>query len=145
MATQPDPSPRPSLLFYSGNSHSRGFGGGIMEVTTQAAQIKDLNIRLPKPKEVEVSTDKIDEGTAKPKDGTSDESTAPTTVFRYDEIIAEFLVSMSQNKAKQKGSEEMARKGAKRIGKPEEEMKVSWRRAIKAALIIQDLMIFMLE
>ncbi|GJV27342.1 hypothetical protein Tco_1383790 [Tanacetum coccineum] len=58
-----------------------------------------------KPKEVEVSTDKLDEGTAEPKDGTSDESTAPTTVFRDDETIAEFLVSMSQNKAKQKGVE----------------------------------------
>ncbi|GKC35785.1 putative ribonuclease H-like domain-containing protein [Tanacetum coccineum] len=51
----------------------------------------------------EVSTDKLDEGTAEPKDGTSDVSTAPTTVFRDDETIAEFLVSMSQNKAKQKG------------------------------------------
>ncbi|GJR99066.1 putative ribonuclease H-like domain-containing protein [Tanacetum coccineum] len=40
-----------------------------------------------------------------PKDGTSDESTAPTTIFRDDETIAEFLVSMSQTKAKQKGVE----------------------------------------
>ncbi|GJY40902.1 hypothetical protein Tco_0428172 [Tanacetum coccineum] len=55
--------------------------------------------------ELEVSTDKFDEGTAEPIDGTSDESTAPTTVFRDDETIAEFLVSMSQNKAKQKGVE----------------------------------------
>ncbi|GJX63310.1 hypothetical protein Tco_0296210 [Tanacetum coccineum] len=62
-------------------------------------------VSIAKPKEVEVSTDKLDEGTAKPKDGTSDESTAPTTVFRDDETIAEFLVSMSQNKAKQKGVE----------------------------------------
>ncbi|GKB78102.1 hypothetical protein Tco_0944997 [Tanacetum coccineum] len=62
-------------------------------------------VSTAKPKEVEVSTDKLDEGTAKPKDGTSDESTAPTTVFRDDETIAEFLVSMSQNKAKQKGVE----------------------------------------
>ncbi|GJX22773.1 hypothetical protein Tco_0227218 [Tanacetum coccineum] len=44
-------------------------------------------------KKVEVSTDKLDEGTAEPKDGTSDESTAPTTVFRDDETIAEFLIS----------------------------------------------------
>ncbi|GKD17569.1 retrovirus-related pol polyprotein from transposon TNT 1-94 [Tanacetum coccineum] len=58
-----------------------------------------------KSKEVEVSTDKLDKGTAEPKDRTSDESTAPTTVFRDDETIAEFLVSMSQNKAKQKGVE----------------------------------------
>ncbi|GJR62852.1 hypothetical protein Tco_1505014 [Tanacetum coccineum] len=62
-------------------------------------------VSIAKPKEVEVSTDKLDEGTAEPKDGTSDESTAPTTVFRDDETIAEFLVSMSQNKAKQKGVE----------------------------------------
>ncbi|GJZ88195.1 putative ribonuclease H-like domain-containing protein, partial [Tanacetum coccineum] len=60
-------------------------------------------VSTAKPKEVEVSTDKLDKGTAEPKDGNSDESTAPTTVFRDDETIAEFLVSMSQNKAKQKG------------------------------------------
>ncbi|GJQ99685.1 hypothetical protein Tco_0522670 [Tanacetum coccineum] len=62
-------------------------------------------VSTAKPKEVKVSTDKLDEGTAEPKDGTSDESTAPTTVFRDDETIAEFLVSMSQTKAKQKGVE----------------------------------------
>ncbi|GJV04979.1 hypothetical protein Tco_1338548 [Tanacetum coccineum] len=62
-------------------------------------------VSIAKPKEVEVSTDKLDESTVKPKDGTSDESTAPTTVFRDDETNAEFLVSMSQNKAKQKGVE----------------------------------------
>ncbi|GKD55324.1 hypothetical protein Tco_1288711 [Tanacetum coccineum] len=55
--------------------------------------------------QVEVSTEKLHESTAKPKDGTSDESTAPTTIFRDDETIDEFLVSMSQNKAKQKGVE----------------------------------------
>ncbi|GJU35860.1 hypothetical protein Tco_1184214 [Tanacetum coccineum] len=70
--------------------------------------------------EVEVSTVKPDEGTDKSKvsidkpevstakpnrNGTSDESTTPTTVFRDDETIAEFLVSMSQNKAKQKSVE----------------------------------------
>ncbi|GKF39222.1 hypothetical protein Tco_0119283 [Tanacetum coccineum] len=59
-------------------------------------------VSTAKPKEVEVSTDNLDEGTAEPKDGTLDESAAPTTVFRDDETIAEFLVSMSQNKAKQK-------------------------------------------
>ncbi|GKF51281.1 hypothetical protein Tco_0147748 [Tanacetum coccineum] len=58
-----------------------------------------------------VSTDKIDEGTAELKNGNSDENatldtpTATPTVFRDDETIAEFLVSMSQNKAKQKGVE----------------------------------------
>ncbi|GJV81380.1 hypothetical protein Tco_1517250 [Tanacetum coccineum] len=47
-------------------------------------------------------TDKPNEGTA---DGNSNESAAPTTVFRDDETITQFLVSMSQNKAKQKGVE----------------------------------------
>ncbi|GJS18144.1 hypothetical protein Tco_0412616 [Tanacetum coccineum] len=64
-----------------------------------------LEVSTAKPKEVEVSTDKLDEGTAEPKDGTSDESTAPTTAFRDDKTIVEFLVSMSQTKAKQKGVE----------------------------------------
>ncbi|GKA02000.1 hypothetical protein Tco_0674665, partial [Tanacetum coccineum] len=59
-------------------------------------------VSTDKPK---VSTDKLDEGTAEPKDGISDENTASTTVFRDDETIAEFLVSMRQNKAKQKGVE----------------------------------------
>ncbi|GJY74531.1 hypothetical protein Tco_0478962 [Tanacetum coccineum] len=59
----------------------------------------------------QVSTDKLkvtvepNEGTAEPKDGNSDESAAPTTVFRDDETIAQFLVTMSQNKTKQKGVE----------------------------------------
>ncbi|GKC17427.1 hypothetical protein Tco_1014209 [Tanacetum coccineum] len=55
--------------------------------------------------EEQVSTDKPNEGTAEPKDGNSDESAAPTTVFRDDETIAQFLVTMSQNKTKQKGFE----------------------------------------
>ncbi|GJS95694.1 hypothetical protein Tco_0802662 [Tanacetum coccineum] len=50
-------------------------------------------------------TTEPNKGTAEPKDGNSDESTTPTTVFRDDETIAQFLVSMSQNKAKQKGVE----------------------------------------
>ncbi|GJS22817.1 hypothetical protein Tco_0451449 [Tanacetum coccineum] len=62
-------------------------------------------VSTTKPKEVEVSTDKLHEGTAEPKDGTSGEITALTTIFRDDETIAEVLVSMSQNKAKQKGVE----------------------------------------
>ncbi|GJZ41060.1 hypothetical protein Tco_0587946, partial [Tanacetum coccineum] len=61
-----------------------------------------LKVSTDKPK---VNTNKIDEGTAEPKDGNSDESVAPATVFRDDETIAKFLVSMSQNKAKQKGVE----------------------------------------
>ncbi|GJT70721.1 hypothetical protein Tco_1030007 [Tanacetum coccineum] len=51
-----------------------------------------------------VSTDKIDEGTGELKNGNSDED-ATLIVFGDDETIAEFLVSMSQNKAKQKGVE----------------------------------------
>ncbi|GKC26551.1 hypothetical protein Tco_1033845, partial [Tanacetum coccineum] len=54
--------------------------------------------------EDQVSTVKPDEGTAKLKNGNLDENATPT-VFRDDEIIVEFLVSMSQNKAKQKGVE----------------------------------------
>ncbi|GKA88489.1 hypothetical protein Tco_0810253 [Tanacetum coccineum] len=42
-------------------------------------------------------------GTAEPKDGNSDKSVAPITVFRDDETIAQSLVTMSQNKTKQKG------------------------------------------
>ncbi|GKE75222.1 hypothetical protein Tco_1537263, partial [Tanacetum coccineum] len=48
-------------------------------------------VSTDKQKEVEVSTDKLDEGTAKLQDGTSDESPAPTNVFRDDETIAEFF------------------------------------------------------
>ncbi|GKA55837.1 hypothetical protein Tco_0754909 [Tanacetum coccineum] len=61
---------------------------------------------------LKVSTDKPNkgtaepnEGTAEPKDGNLDESAAPITVFRDDETIAQFLVTMSQNKTKQKGFE----------------------------------------
>ncbi|GJU22034.1 hypothetical protein Tco_1155376 [Tanacetum coccineum] len=59
---------------------------------------------------LKVSTNKLNEGAAEPnegttelKDGNLDESAAPTTVFRDDETIAQFLVTMSQNKTKQKG------------------------------------------
>ncbi|GJS92307.1 hypothetical protein Tco_0774943 [Tanacetum coccineum] len=45
------------------------------------------------------------EDTVEPKDGNLDESVAPTTVFRDDETISQFLVTMSQNKTKQKGFE----------------------------------------
>ncbi|GJR44799.1 hypothetical protein Tco_1312902 [Tanacetum coccineum] len=51
------------------------------------------------------STDKLDEGTAEPRDGNSDESAAPTTIFKDDETIAQFLVAMSQDRAKQKSVE----------------------------------------
>ncbi|GKD91716.1 hypothetical protein Tco_1367223, partial [Tanacetum coccineum] len=76
------------------------------EVTNKSKVSTDkLEVSTVKPKKIEVSTDKLDEGTAKPKDGTSDESIVPTTVFKDDDTIAEFLVSMSQNKAKQKAVE----------------------------------------
>ncbi|GKF82462.1 hypothetical protein Tco_0244118 [Tanacetum coccineum] len=55
--------------------------------------------------QLNVSNDKLDEGTAEPKNGNSNENatlTATLIVFGDDETIAEFLVSMSQNKAKQK-------------------------------------------
>ncbi|GKE74461.1 hypothetical protein Tco_1536502, partial [Tanacetum coccineum] len=58
--------------------------------------------------QLNVSTDKLDEGTAEPKNGNSDENATLTTtliVFGDDETIAEFLVSMSQIKDKQKGVE----------------------------------------
>ncbi|GJQ92847.1 hypothetical protein Tco_0003986 [Tanacetum coccineum] len=67
-------------------------------------------VSTAKPKEVKVSTDKLDEGTAELKDGTSDERThLETNYFRDERQITlkndEFLVSMSQTKAKQKGVE----------------------------------------
>ncbi|GJS60646.1 hypothetical protein Tco_0655430 [Tanacetum coccineum] len=40
---------------------------------------------------LKVSIDKPNEGTAEPKDGNSDESATPTTIFRDDETIAQFL------------------------------------------------------
>ncbi|GJT39418.1 putative ribonuclease H-like domain-containing protein [Tanacetum coccineum] len=54
-------------------------GTDMLKVSTDKPKV-----RIAKPKEIEVSTDKLD---------------------KDDETIAEFLVSMSQNKAKQKGSE----------------------------------------
>ncbi|GKA10543.1 hypothetical protein Tco_0689976 [Tanacetum coccineum] len=65
----------------------------------------NLDEGTDKPK---VSTDQLngstDKLTAEPKNVNSDENATPT-VFRDDETIVEFLVSMSQNKAKQKGVE----------------------------------------
>ncbi|GJW55263.1 hypothetical protein Tco_0099348 [Tanacetum coccineum] len=61
-----------------------------------------LKVSTDKPNE---GTAEANEGTAEPKDGNSDESAAPTTVFRDYETIAQFLVIMSQNKTKQKGFE----------------------------------------
>ncbi|GJT63599.1 putative ribonuclease H-like domain-containing protein [Tanacetum coccineum] len=89
---------------------------------------------------LKVSTDKIDEGIAELKNGNSDENATPTatpTIFGDDETIAEFLVSMSQNKAKQKGVEIKDAKDSDRQDNIEE--KKSWagiaRGATKAALI----------
>ncbi|GJS79953.1 hypothetical protein Tco_0729834 [Tanacetum coccineum] len=61
-----------------------------------------LKVSTDKPNE---GTIEPNEGTAEPKDGNSDESAAPITVFRDDETITQFLVTMSQNKTKQKGCE----------------------------------------
>ncbi|GJT06000.1 hypothetical protein Tco_0840462, partial [Tanacetum coccineum] len=55
--------------------------------------------------ETRVSTAEPNKGIAEPKDGNLDESAAPTTVFKDDETIAQFLVTISQNKTKQKGFE----------------------------------------
>ncbi|GJW17939.1 hypothetical protein Tco_0025375 [Tanacetum coccineum] len=95
--------------------------------------------------------------TAELKDRTLNESTAPTTVFRDDETIAEFLISMSQTKAKQKGveikdaedsdrpratstrslakDEEIARKVQEDWEAEEEMKKLVEKEATKAALI----------
>ncbi|GJZ60218.1 hypothetical protein Tco_0616034, partial [Tanacetum coccineum] len=62
--------------------------------------------------EIKVSTDRQVEGTAEIKDQVSDESATPTmtstptlTVFGDDETIAQVLITMSQNKVKQKEKE----------------------------------------
>ncbi|GKC66510.1 hypothetical protein Tco_1099108 [Tanacetum coccineum] len=76
------------------------------QVSTTQPQPK---VSTDKPK---VSIDKLDEGNDELNEGTllsqEDEiqmkvRAAPTTVFRDDETIAQFLVTMSQNKTKQKG------------------------------------------
>ncbi|GKF83871.1 hypothetical protein Tco_0248769, partial [Tanacetum coccineum] len=78
-------------------------------------------VSTAKPKEVEVST------AAEPKDGTSDESSAPTTVFRDDETIAEFLIKpLPKIDPKDKGNkvlEEEAESDAESEGVDEAERK----------------------
>ncbi|GJY82098.1 ribonuclease H-like domain-containing protein [Tanacetum coccineum] len=73
--------------------------------TEDQVSTANLDEGTDKPK---VSTDQLngstDKLTAEPKNVNSDENATPT-VFRDDETIVEFLVSMSQNKAKQKGVE----------------------------------------
>ncbi|GJW45004.1 hypothetical protein Tco_0073803 [Tanacetum coccineum] len=66
-------------------------------------------VSTDKPK---VSTNKDDEGTAEPKDGNSDEIATPTMTstpnpidFGDDETIAQVLITMSQNKVRQKEKE----------------------------------------
>ncbi|GJU05890.1 hypothetical protein Tco_1122320 [Tanacetum coccineum] len=51
-----------------------------------------LKVSTDKPNE---GTAKPNEGTAEPKDGNSDESASPTTVFRDDETIAQFLFNLN--------------------------------------------------
>ncbi|GKA95923.1 putative ribonuclease H-like domain-containing protein [Tanacetum coccineum] len=93
--------------------------GGSSEGTAKQQSTDKPDEGIDKPNEgtdsTKVSTDRHNEGTAKPKMGNLEESTPPTAptttstptpiVFGDDETIAEFLVSMSQNKAKQKGVE----------------------------------------
>ncbi|GJR69878.1 hypothetical protein Tco_0015943 [Tanacetum coccineum] len=76
--------------------------GEHMSCVAQYISTDKLKVSTDKPNE---GTAEPNEGTAEPKDGNSDESAAPTTVFRDDETIAQFLVTMSQNKTKQKGVE----------------------------------------
>ncbi|GJW13217.1 putative ribonuclease H-like domain-containing protein [Tanacetum coccineum] len=89
---------------------------GTMKDSKETRVSTEDQVSTDKPK---VSTDKPNEGTAEPnegtaepnegtaepKDGNSDESATPTTVFRDDETIAQFLVAMSKKKTKQKGVE----------------------------------------
>ncbi|GKB70663.1 hypothetical protein Tco_0932075 [Tanacetum coccineum] len=70
--------------------------------TEEQVSTDKLKVSTDKPNE---GTVEPNEGTAEPKDGNSDESASPITVFRDDETIAQFLVTMSQNKTKQKGFE----------------------------------------
>ncbi|GKB83591.1 hypothetical protein Tco_0950486 [Tanacetum coccineum] len=72
------------------------------QVSTDKLKVSTDKLKVSIEK-LKVSTDKPNEGTAEPKYGNSDESVAPTTIFRDDETIAQFLVTMSQNKTKQKG------------------------------------------
>ncbi|GJS02636.1 hypothetical protein Tco_0319144 [Tanacetum coccineum] len=67
--------------------------------TKEQVNTDKLKVSTDKPNE---GTAEPNEGTAKPKDINSNESVAPTTVFKDDETIAQFLVTMSQNKTKQK-------------------------------------------
>ncbi|GJY58496.1 hypothetical protein Tco_0458388 [Tanacetum coccineum] len=89
--------------------------GTVKDCEETRVSTKD-QVSADKPKvstdKLKVSTEKPNEGTAEPnevtaepKDRNSDESAAPTTIFRDDETIAQYLVTMNQNKTKQKGVE----------------------------------------
>ncbi|GJV17158.1 hypothetical protein Tco_1362481 [Tanacetum coccineum] len=119
--SQPDPSPRPYPLIRILDSNLEGSAKEIKDLKAQIKNLKrkakhvishhkawmksvSMKKRLARKKSLkkkskdQVSTDKIGE----------DENATPTrtpTVFGDDETIVEFLVSMSQNKAKQKGVE----------------------------------------
>ncbi|GJU70761.1 hypothetical protein Tco_1262166 [Tanacetum coccineum] len=89
---------------------------GTVKDSKETRVSTENQVSTDKPKvstdKLKVSTDKPNKGTAEPnegtvepKDGNSDESTTSTTIFRDDETIAQFLVTMNQNKTKQKGVE----------------------------------------
>ncbi|GJU05891.1 hypothetical protein Tco_1122321 [Tanacetum coccineum] len=86
------------------------FGGNIESKKMQKNILKHLERITKKRTKNKAKTKKTGLGMEKTvkdkaKSKPENESTAPTTVFRDDETIAEFLVSMSQNKVKQKGVE----------------------------------------
>ncbi|GJR64761.1 hypothetical protein Tco_0010826 [Tanacetum coccineum] len=86
--------------------------------------------------QLKVSTDKLDEGTAKPKDGNLDESAAPTTVFRDDETIAEFLIDPKDKGKKVLEEEAVSDAESEEEWEAEEEKKMlAEEEATKAALI----------
>ncbi|GKE19512.1 hypothetical protein Tco_1427089, partial [Tanacetum coccineum] len=87
------------------DAHDEGTVKDIKETrvsTEDQVSTDKLKVSIDKPNE---GIAEPNEGTAEPKDGNSDESAAPTTIFRDDETIAQFVVTMSQNKTKQKGFE----------------------------------------
>ncbi|GKE20243.1 hypothetical protein Tco_1431755, partial [Tanacetum coccineum] len=65
------------------------------------------------------STDKPNKGTAKPKDGNSDESAALTTVFKYDETIAQFLTKKVLEEKAESDVESEAEEEKKKLAEEE--------------------------
>ncbi|GKB43854.1 retrovirus-related pol polyprotein from transposon TNT 1-94 [Tanacetum coccineum] len=81
---------------------------------------------------LKVSTDKPNEGTTEPNDGNSNESAAPTTVFRDDETIAQFL-PLPKIDPKDKGKkvlEEKPKLDAESEGVNEAEKKFKMRKMV---------------